>query len=119
MRISDWSSDVCSSDLDGDPRVAFVCDEDRLPRGREEHGIGLPMACLLAGGDIGGAVVDRGTIGVGWPTALGAPSALILGAGAVAAPAPVLGTAQCVLDDALAGLVADYTEGCFQGPTAP
>src|SRR3546814_7943806 len=56
---------------DGDPRVAFVCDEDRLPRGREEHSIGLPMACLLAGGDIGGAVVDRGTIGVAWPTVLG------------------------------------------------
>src|SRR3546814_16266880 len=91
MRISDWSSDVCSSDLDGDPRVAFVCDEDRLPRGREEHGIGLPMACLLAGGDIGGAGVDRGTIGVAWPTAPGAPSALLLVEGAGTAPPPGVG----------------------------
>src|SRR3546814_2927346 len=48
---------------DGEPRVAFMCEEDRLSGGGEEHGIGLPMACLLAGGNAVGAVVDRGTIG--------------------------------------------------------
>src|SRR3546814_4905226 len=95
MRMSDWSSDVCSSDL----------------------GSGLPMACLLAGGDIGGAVVDRGTIGVAWPTALGAPSALILGAGEVEAPAPVVGTAQLVIDEAIDGLVADDPAAFFLGQT--
>src|SRR3546814_8827862 len=36
---------------DGEPRVAFMCEEDRLSGGGEEHGIGLPMACLLAGGN--------------------------------------------------------------------
>src|SRR3546814_8972116 len=75
------------------------------------------MACLLAGGDIGGAVVDRGTIGVAWPTALGAPSALILGAGEVEAPAPVVGTAQLVIDEAIDGLVADDPAAFFLGQT--
>src|SRR3546814_17374021 len=75
------------------------------------------MACLLAGGDIGGAVVDRGTIGVAWPTALGAPSALILGAGEVEAPAPVVGTAQLVIYEAIDGLVADDPAAFFLGQT--
>src|SRR3546814_5805258 len=95
MRMSDWRSDVVASDL----------------------GSGLPMACLLACGDSGGAVVDRGTIGVAWPTALGAPSALILGAGEVEAPAPVVGTAQLVIDEAIDGLVADDPAAVFLGQT--
>src|SRR3546814_2504865 len=123
MRISDWSSDVCSSDLaaflpwgvriaeegldselpfdavmagkfgaivegdrasqrrghlleqladgvgdgigleavlghgDGEQRGAFMCEEDRRSGGGDEHGIGLPMACLLSGGTAVGAVV--------------------------------------------------------------
>src|SRR3546814_1061144 len=67
-------------------------------------------ACLLAGGDIGGAVVDRGTISIPRPAALGAPSALILGAGEVEAPAPVVGTAQLAIDEAIDGLVADRSD---------
>src|SRR3546814_5478255 len=76
---------------DGEPRVAFMCEEDRLSGGGEEHGIGLPMACLLAGGNAVGAVVDRGTIGVARPAALGTPSPLVFGARWVEEPAPGLG----------------------------
>src|SRR3546814_1823754 len=38
MRISDWSSDVCSSDLTPPPRRTEV----RLPRGRPRYGPRLP-----------------------------------------------------------------------------
>src|SRR3546814_10934677 len=74
-------------------------------------------ACLLAGGDIGGEVVDRGTISIPRPAALGAPSALILGAGEVEAPAPVVGTAQLAIDEAIDGLVADDPAAFFLGQT--
>lgn len=43
---------------DGEPGVSFVCDENGLSGGREEHGIGFPMAWLLSGGDAVGAIVD-------------------------------------------------------------
>src|SRR3546814_5758264 len=39
MRISDWSSDVCSSDLPGDP--LFLAGEDRPVARRFRRGIGL------------------------------------------------------------------------------
>src|SRR3546814_3779120 len=74
-------------------------------------------ACLLAGGDIGGAVVDRGTISIPRPAALGAPSALILCAGEVEAPAPVVGTAQLAIDEAIDGLVAEDPAAFFLGLT--
>src|SRR3546814_7946526 len=43
MRISDWSSDVCSSDLGGDRRVAAVHREDILGQivGADRQEIGL------------------------------------------------------------------------------
>src|SRR3546814_7658579 len=40
MRISDWSSDVCSSDLDGDRHAAS------RTRGRGSGGDGRPCACV-------------------------------------------------------------------------
>src|SRR3546814_7060588 len=58
-------------------------------------------ACLLAGGDIGGAVVDRGPISIPRPSALVAPSALLLGPGGVEAPPPVVGTSQLSIDEAI------------------
>src|SRR3546814_10364106 len=132
MRISDWSADVCSSDLvgdgvglevvlghgDGEPRVAFMCEEDRLSGGGEEHGIGLPMACLLAGGNAVGAVVDRGTIGVARPAALGTPSPLVFGAREVEAPAPVVGAFELGIDEAVDALVADDLMARFAGEAA-
>src|SRR3546814_19760399 len=57
-------------------------------------------ACLLAGGDIGGAVVDRGTISIPRPAPLGAPPALLLCAGGVEAPTPVGVTGRLARDDA-------------------
>src|SRR3546814_13511642 len=67
MRISDWSSDVCSSDLIAAQHVGF------LPVGR---GIGLqPLGDLLAGlrqialqqGDIDRQLVEDGVFQAGWP----------------------------------------------------
>src|SRR3546814_13576594 len=40
MRISDWSSDVCSSDLLAAPMVAEHQRADRLARGRRGHEAG-------------------------------------------------------------------------------
>src|SRR3546814_18262795 len=76
-------------------------------------------ACLLAGGDIGGAVVDRGTISIPRPAALGAPSALILGAGEVEAPAPGVGTAPLAIAEAIKGLRAVDPCAFFLGHHPP
>src|SRR3546814_18163988 len=75
---------------DGQPGVTLMCDKDRLSCDREEHGIGLPMACLRTGGDDRGPVMDRSFACLLGQSALGAPSALILGAWEIDAPAPVV-----------------------------
>src|SRR3546814_16636763 len=49
MRISDWSSDVCSSDLGAE--------EDRQQLGVRQHG-GAALEQLLAGAFAGGPVAD-------------------------------------------------------------
>src|SRR3546814_13006734 len=51
MRISDWSSDVCSSDL-------FACIRDQFPRW-----VLLPMVTLASIGNIIEAAADLGGIG--------------------------------------------------------
>src|SRR3546814_11181142 len=95
-----------------------MCEEDRLSGGGEEHGIGLPMACLLAGGNAVGAVVDRGTTGVARTAALGTPSPLVFGAREVAAPAPVVGAFELGLADAVDALVSDDLMARFPGVAA-
>src|SRR3546814_4469158 len=60
------------------------------------YGIGLPMACLRTGGDDRGPVMDRSFARLPGPSALGAPSALILGAWEIEAPAPVVAALQLV-----------------------
>src|SRR3546814_17839641 len=76
MRISDWSSDVCSSDLFGDAFLLFLGGRAQQPEQQEERhhrghevGVGhLPGAAVMAGGaylldllddDDGGVVVAR------------------------------------------------------------
>src|SRR3546814_8280843 len=53
MRISDWSSDVCSSDLDGAQRtdevVGAVVAHDADGLHRQKHGEGLPDRVVKAG----------------------------------------------------------------------
>src|SRR3546814_11901188 len=72
MRISDWSSDVCSSDLDG-LRLGFHCRTDAVGRfldlgdGVADRGVGLDggMGGGLDRGDLGGDIVGgaRGLVG--------------------------------------------------------
>src|SRR3546814_21185052 len=76
------------------------------------------MACLLAGGNAVGAVVDRGTIGVARPAALGTPSPLVFGAREVEAPAPVVGAFELGIDEAVDALVADDLMASFAGEAA-
>src|SRR3546814_15569688 len=65
MRISDWSSDVCSSDLVGDPVDAGAV----AAAGEHDEGevVGEPWVRLVPAGQLDGAgvdglhVVDRGT----------------------------------------------------------
>src|SRR3546814_8386626 len=76
------------------------------------------MACLLAGGNAGGAVVDRGTIGVARLAALGTPSPLVFGAREVEAPAPVVGAFELGIDEAVDALVADDLMARFAGEAA-
>jgi len=66
---------------DGEPRASFVNGETCLAGTREQHGVGFPMAGLLACGDVGGAIMDRDAAGLARPSALGAPAALVFGAG--------------------------------------
>src|SRR3546814_6127843 len=51
MRISDWSSDVCSSDLDGRPKYAHIRyqahDESRCEEQHELTAPAWPTGCLL------------------------------------------------------------------------
>src|SRR3546814_8912835 len=63
MRISDWSSDVCSSDLRGPERGPVVPDsghrgataDARSPSAASTSGAGVPgFARCLAGGDVAG-----------------------------------------------------------------
>src|SRR3546814_7543257 len=75
------------------------------------------MVGLWVGCECCGAVVERGKIGVAWTIAVCAPCALILGAGEVEAPGPVVGTAQLVIDEAIYGLVADDPAAFFLGQT--
>src|SRR3546814_7661890 len=50
MRISDWSSDVCSSDLHNAVRRAVMGDVDRLPTSEEQAKMeGLVTAAMKAG----------------------------------------------------------------------
>src|SRR3546814_15532119 len=71
MRISDWSSDVCSSDLAGRPRRRRPSDERSWPRAERVETGGLPFrrdACLgqLAhrGADPVGDLLQLGSIEV-------------------------------------------------------
>src|SRR3546814_20731765 len=74
MRISDWSSDVCSSDLDrAHARLLFLCLLSRHPR--------IPDRIVAGAGHGGGDRVRRGADGAG---AGGAGEARAVGA-AVAA----------------------------------
>src|SRR3546814_5003449 len=72
MRISDWSSDVCSSDLragaDGQRRDVSRCDEGNAPRigGSAEEGAGRFALCgqaLRRGGACDSRRRQRGTGG--------------------------------------------------------
>src|SRR3546814_9348507 len=65
------------------------------------------MACLRTGGDDRGPVMDRSFARLPGPSALGAPSALILGAWEIEAPAPVVAALQLGMDEAVDGLMAD------------
>jgi len=103
---------------DGDPRVALMRDEDRLSRRGEDHGIGFPMAWLFARCDAVGAIVDRWALGIARPASLGAPSALVFCAREIEAPAPIIGAAQLVIDEAIDGLVADDPAAFVPGQTA-
>src|SRR3546814_17303784 len=47
MRISDWSSDVCSSDLDGKTPVAIVADCNKNTPFRFLLCVGQAILCLL------------------------------------------------------------------------
>src|SRR3546814_13310259 len=85
-----------------------MCDKDSLSCDREEHGIGLPMACLRTGGDDRGPVMDRSFARLPGPSALGAPSALILRAWELQAPAPVVAPRQLGMYEAGDGLMAEY-----------
>src|SRR3546814_8832065 len=76
------------------------------------------MACLLAGGNAVGAVVDRGTIGGARPAALVSPSPLVFGAREVEAPAPVVGAFELGIDEAVDALVADDLMARFAGEAA-
>src|SRR3546814_14299362 len=48
MRISDWSSDVCSSDLSWPERTYSVCPASRCSRVSPTHRIGTSPAALAA-----------------------------------------------------------------------
>src|SRR3546814_1013034 len=47
MRISDWSSDVCSSDLNGQPYAQASLLSERIVAAAEKTGIGLTMLPVL------------------------------------------------------------------------
>src|SRR3546814_2873841 len=48
MRISDWSSDVCSSDLAGRDAAAIILDADRsVAVQRDEHQVAMPRQRLV------------------------------------------------------------------------
>src|SRR3546814_8040699 len=59
MRISDWSSDVCSSDLDGVVEVGALAG---VPVGAGGFGIGLGGARLGGGVGAGDDDVDHGLV---------------------------------------------------------
>src|SRR3546814_17576210 len=65
------------------------------------------MACLRTGVDYRGPVMYRSFARLPGPSALGAPSALILGAWEIEAPAPVFAALQLGMDEAVDGLMAD------------
>src|SRR3546814_8635854 len=51
MRISDWSSDVCSSDLERDPRIALSVESDEVgSTGLQEYLVLQGMARVEPGG---------------------------------------------------------------------
>jgi hypothetical protein len=76
------------------------------------------MARVLAGGDLGGTIMDREAIGVAGPSSLGAPAALVFGAGQVMAPSPVIGAFELGIDEAIDGLVADDLAPSLAGEAA-
>src|SRR3546814_17382826 len=57
MRISDWSSDVCSSDLITGPAIGVAVDTIAIVVGRAEQNI-------FEGADFGVAVMDGDPIGI-------------------------------------------------------
>src|SRR3546814_4508419 len=68
MRISDWSSDVCSSDLRSDCRAlgvvepAFGADQDRRRAGARTHRLQRGLAAGFVGeeqGAVGGPVCEQ------------------------------------------------------------
>src|SRR3546814_8362216 len=65
MRISDWSSDVCSSDLADDP-LDLVAGADGNGRFGHDHGEAIECS-----GDLARCVVDIGQVGVAIAAAAG------------------------------------------------
>src|SRR3546814_8777121 len=51
MRISDWSSDVCSSDLLGDPELAYACEKGLKSVATRRHRSSIAVADLRSGLD--------------------------------------------------------------------
>src|SRR5690606_26840360 len=99
----------------GEPGVALMDDEEGLTGLRKQHGVGFPMAGLAAGGDGWRALVDRTAPGGTWPAALGAPAALVFGAGQIEAPAPIIGALELGINEAVDGLMADDRAARFMG----
>src|SRR3546814_9128808 len=63
MRISDWSSDVCSSDLDqrdGDARAGVARSTGAVRRAADKRGAGILQARLRHRGGVGEVVAGRG-----------------------------------------------------------
>jgi hypothetical protein len=89
--------------------------QDRLAGGREEHDVGFPMTGLSATLDAVGSRVDRGTVGIAGPAALGPPAALVFGAREVEAPAAVVGALELGIDEAVDGLMADDPMALLMG----
>src|SRR3546814_9663008 len=78
MRISDWSSDVCSSDLDPRAKQESVSGELRVTRliadGPRLHTIHLSLRGRRSSGDYGGSdEVDLGPTRIGVPVTAAKP----------------------------------------------
>src|SRR3546814_18062445 len=111
MRISDWSSDVCSSDLAADAAAdasALILWEIRLPR--TMLGVMVGAALAVAGAMLQGLfrhpLADPGLIGVSSGSALGAVSMIVLGAGPLRSEERRVGTG---CDSTLSSWWSPYT----------